>query len=82
MTTENWWMKKPSKNNLIIFFTIMRIITTFLLVRVLFMLYDVKTELNIIKSNSWNAYDTADANYQKLRVVWNDVENILNQVSK
>ena len=50
--------------------------------RVLFMLYDVKTELNIIKSNSWNAYDTADANYQKLRVVWNDVENILNQVSK
>ena len=47
----------------------MSLVITILLVRVLIMLYDTKTELNIIKENSWNAYDTADANYQKLRIV-------------
>lgn len=77
MTTEKWW-----NNKLIIFLTIMSLVTTILLVRVLIILYNNKTELNIIKENSWNAYDTADATYQKLRVVWNDVENILNQISK
>ena len=77
MTTEKWW-----NNKLIIFLTIMSLVTTILLVRVLIMLYDTKTELNIIKENSWNADDTADANYQKLRIVWNDVENILNRISE
>lgn len=80
MTTENWWMKKWSKLN--IFLIVMQIVTTILLLRVLIMLYDAKTELNIIKENSWNWYDTVDATYQKLRVVWNDVENILNHVSE
>ena len=77
MTTENWW-----NNKLIIFLTIMSLVTTILLVRVLIMLYNTKTELNIIKENSWNAYDTADANYQKVRIIGNDVENILNRVSE
>ena len=80
MTTENRWMKKWSKLN--IFLIVMQIVTTILLLRVLIMLYDAKTELNIIKENSWNWYDTADATYQKLRVVWNDVENILNHISE
>ena len=77
MTTENKW-----SNKLIIFLTIMSLVTTVLLVWILIMLYDTKTELNIIKENTWNTYDTADANYQKLRIVGNDVENILNQVSE
>ena len=80
MTAENWWIKKWSKLN--IFLIIMQIVTTILLLRVLIMLYDAKTELNITKENSLNWYDTADATYQKLRVVWNDVENILNHISE
>ena len=77
MTTEKWW-----NNKLIILLTVISLVTTILLVWVLIMLYNTKTELNIIKENSWNAYDTAEDNYQKLRIVGNDVENILNQVSE
>ena len=78
MMTENGWMKRWLNIKFNIFFVVMPILTTVLLLWVLIMLYDTKSELNIIKENSWNAYDSADAIYQKLRVVWNDVENILN----
>ncbi len=58
------------------------IIIIWLLGWIIALLYNIKWEINYVRSDSWNAYDTADATYQKLRVVWNDVENILNQISK
>ena len=68
MMTENGWMKRWLNIKFNIFFVVMPILTTVLLLWVLIMLYDTKSELNIIKENSWNAYDSADAIYQKLRV--------------
>lgn len=71
---------KLSKTSLCILIGI--IIIIWLLVWIIALLYNIKWEINYVRSDSWNGYDTADATYQKLRVVWNDVENILNQISK
>lgn len=56
------------------------VVIVWLLIWILSLLYSMKEEINYVRSDAFNAYDTSDAVYQKLRVVWNDVENILEKV--
>lgn len=58
------------------------VVIVWLLIWILSLLYSMKEEINYVRSDAFNAYDTSDATYQKLRVVWNDVENILQHVDE
>ena len=73
-------VEKNSKTSLAILIGVIVII--WLLSWILVLMYSMKTEINNIRSDAWNAYDNADATYQKLRIVGNDVENILHQMSE
>ncbi len=73
-------LEKNSKTSICILIGIIVII--WLLGWVLAVLYNMKSELKVIKTNSWNAYDSADACYQKVRLVWDDVESIFYKVSR
>ena len=75
MTVEK---KEISKTSMCLLVGVVVII--WLLIWILSLLYSMKEEINYVRSDAFNAYDTSDAVYQKLRVVWNDVENILEKV--
>ena len=77
MTVEK---KEISKTSMCLLFGVVVII--WLLIWILSLLYSMKEEINYVRSDAFNAYDTSDATYQKLRVVWNDVENILQHVDE
>ena len=75
MTVEK---KEISKTSMC--FLVGVVVIIWLLIWILSLLYSMKEEINYVRSDAFNAYDTSDAVYQKLRVVWNDVENILEKV--
>ena len=75
----SWKWEKMRDDRIITFpkyVVFITIVIVFLLVRNLITTYNLKSELSVIKTNSWNAYDSADACYQKVRLVWDDVESI------
>jgi hypothetical protein len=77
MTVEK---KEISKTSMCLLVWVVVII--WLLIWILSLLYSMKEEINYVRSDAFNAYDTSDATYQKLRVLWNDVENILQHVDE
>ena len=58
------------------------IVIIWLLWWILAILFNIKEELNYARNDAWNAYDSSTSTYHELKVIWNDVESILNKVSE